>query len=126
LNAIGKVRDPRLRGRALALALAKKDGVDRLDGSNTLDFVYFTLEDDASRAAAFDFLRAHFEPLVAKVPEDSPVRLFGQLGRLCTPAERAAFVGFFATRAPRFVGGEIRYRQALESIDLCLAARARG
>ena len=42
------------------------------------------------------------------------------------PAERAAFVGFFATRAPRFVGGEIRYRQALESIDLCLAARAKG
>ena len=125
LKTIGKVRDPRLRERALSLALAKKDGVDRLNGSNTVDFVYFTLEDDASRAAAFDFLRANFESLVAKLPEDSPVWLINQLGRLCTPAERAAFAGFFETRARRFVGGEISYRQSLESIELCLAARAR-
>ena len=125
LKTIGKVRDPRLSSRALALALAKKDGVDGLNGANTMDLVYFTLEDDVSRAAGFDFLRAHFEPLVAKLPEDTPVGLIAQLGRLCTPAERSAFTGFFETRASRFVGGEISYRQALESIDLCLAARAR-
>ena len=125
LHAIGKVRDPRMRARALSLALAKKESVDRLNGPNALDFVYFTLEDDSSRGAAFDFLRANFESLVAKLPEDSPVWLINQLGRLCTPAERDAFAGFFETRARRFVGGEISYRQSLESIELCVAARAR-
>ena len=57
-----------------------------------------------------------------KLPPDSAARLATPLGELCTPQARATFVGFCRERAPRFLGGAKRYAQALESIDLCIAA----
>ncbi len=69
-------------------------------------------------------MRAHFDELVAKLPPETPADLVGPLADLCRPAERSTFVGFFADRAPRFLGGAKLYDEALESIDLCIAARA--
>ena len=130
LRAIGKARDPALRERALALSLARQDGEPRINGRDTIDLLVFTMDDDASRKAAFDYVRANFDPLLAKVPLDSTgsaslVSLFPKMGQMCTRAEREAFVGFIGPRAPQFTGGEFAYRQALETIDLCLAAHER-
>jgi alanyl aminopeptidase len=120
LRGLSKVRDPKLRDRALALMLDP-----RIDGRETLYFLERgMLEDDADRVAAFDFVRAHFDELVAKLPPETPADLASPLGELCRPAERSTFVSFFADRAPRFLGGAKRYNEALESIGLCIAARA--
>ncbi len=120
LRGLSKVRDPRLRERVLALMLDA-----RIDGREVLYFLERgMLDDDADRVAGFDFVRAHFDELVAKLPPETPGDLVAPLGDLCRPAERSTFAGFFAERAPRFLGGAKRYGEALESIDLCIAARA--
>jgi alanyl aminopeptidase len=120
LRGLSKVRDPKLRDRALALMLDA-----RIDGRETLYFLERgMLDDDANRVAAFDFVRAHFDGLVAKMPPETPADLTWPLGELCRPVERSTFANFFADRAPRFLGGAKRYAEALESIDLCIAARA--
>jgi alanyl aminopeptidase len=120
LRGLSKVRDPKLRERALALTLDS-----RIDGREALYFLERgMLEDDTDRVAAFDFVRAHFDALVAKLPPDTQSDLVAPLGELCRAPERSTFVGFFADRAPRFLGGSKRYTEALESIDLCIAARA--
>ncbi len=118
LRALGTVRDPVLRERAYRLAL------ERLDGARSFALVNFALGDDANRAEAFAFLRGHFEALVARMPEHSAARLMIPLGSLCTPRDRDAFAGFFRERAGRFLGGAFHYRQALETIDICVARRA--
>ena len=120
LQALGVVRDERLRARALALALDEP-----LAPRDALQLLESALEDVVNRAPAFEFLRANFDALAARLPPQSPAYLITPLARLCTPAEREAFAAFFGERATRFLGGALRYRQALERIDLCIAARER-
>jgi len=119
IAALAAVRDEKLRARALGLTLDP-----RLDGRDALSLLSAALNDELNREAAFDFLRAHFDAIAAKLPEDSPGRLTTPLAELCTPAARATFVEFWRDRAPRFLDGAKRYAEALESIDLCIAARA--
>ena len=67
---------------------------------------------------------AHFDALVAKLPGDASTTLIARNGGLCRADERDAFASFLADRSRNFPGGLQRYVQALERIDLCIAARA--
>jgi alanyl aminopeptidase len=118
VSALARTREPALRGRTLALAVDPD-----FSGRDALDLIEDALDDEANRRAAFDFLRANYDPLLAKLPEHSMTRLMRGLGDLCTRDERELFVGFFKDRAPSILGGPRAYRQALERIDLCIAAR---
>jgi len=118
IAALAKVRSPALRERALSLALE-----ERVNGRDARDLLSEALRDDANRRAAFDFLRSNYDALVAKLPQHSMARLMEPLGALCTREERELFAGFFKERSGAFLGGPRQYRQALERIDLCLAAR---
>ena len=129
MKAIGKVRDPKLRERALGLSLARAGDKDFLNGRDMIDFIDFALEDDVSRPAVFQYVRANVEPIDRKspresLPEGSLMRVVKAMRGLCTAKERAEFVDTFAARAPHYMGGEVAYRQTLESIDTCVAARA--
>ena len=123
-SALGKVRDPRLRARALSHTLLKKDGADVMNGREVLLFLEDALHDEANRLPAFDFVRANFDALAAKMPLHTPGQLTRALKELCTPQDRDAFVEFFKPRAAQFEGGVRHYDEALETIDLCIAARA--
>ena len=117
--ALSRTREPALRDRSLALT------VDRnFSGRDALDLIEDALDDDSNRRAAFDFVRANYDPLLAKLPEQSMPRVMHNLGDLCTREERELFVGFFKDRAAGILGGARAYRQALERIDLCIAARS--
>ncbi len=118
IDALAAVSDPALRDRALALTLSQ-----RLDGREAFALLDRMLDDELDRAAAFAFLRANFDAIVAKIPPDSAGYFATPLGALCTPADRQRFADFFAERAPRFAGGAKRYGEALESIALCIASR---
>jgi len=126
LEALAQVRDPELRERMLALALRQEGSAPAIDGRDALDLLERALEDDNNRAAAFDYIRAHYDAIQAKVPEDTAVNFIERLGRapVCTASERDAVAEFFAERAKVLRGGEHAYGQALEAIDLCVAARA--
>ncbi len=125
LDAIAKVRDQRLRERALAIAFMKKDGVEVLNGGQVHDLVSFAAMDDGSRASALHFVSANFDAIDAKIPKDSEAWLIDSFAGLCTPAERDAFRTFVEPRAAGFLGGELAFRQTMESIELCVAARGR-
>jgi hypothetical protein len=119
LGALVKARAPALRARALALALD-----ERVDGRDAFDLLRAALDDDVNRFAAFADWRDHFDALVAKFPGDAPTTLIARHGRLCRADERDAFASFLGDRAKNFPGGLQRFIQALERIDLCIAARA--
>jgi alanyl aminopeptidase len=118
LSALAKARDAALRERTLGLTLQKD-----LSGRDARDLVEDALEDEVNRRPAFDFLRANYDALAAKLPEHSMARLMEPLGEVCTREERELFAGFFKDRAPQVLGGPRHYRQSLERIDLCVAAR---
>ena len=121
--ALAKVRDPMLRARAFLLAVEGSGGAGRMEGRDALLFVDDALEDEANRRAAFAFLRQNYDALVAKVPAEATSNFIRPLGLLCTRTDREAFTRFFGERAAKLPGGERRYRQALERIELCVAAR---
>ncbi|HEX7559412.1 MAG TPA: ERAP1-like C-terminal domain-containing protein, partial [Usitatibacter sp.] len=125
IDAIAKVRDARLRERALAIAFMKKDGAEVLNGGQVHDLVSFAAMDDGSRAAAFHFVAANFDAIHSKIPKDSEAWLIESFAGLCAPVERDAFRAFFEPRAAGFLGGELGFRQTMESIELCVAARGR-
>jgi alanyl aminopeptidase len=123
LDALVRARDPGLRARALALALDKPGGRDRIDGRATLTLLSRALADPESRPAAFDYVRANVDALEAKMPKDTLSVLIERMGRLCSTPQRDTFGETFRSRAPRYMTGELRYAQAFESIDLCVSAR---
>ena len=124
LGAMVRARDTRLRDRALALALEVRDGRERIDGRAALSLLRRGLEDDESRAAAFDYARAHVDALEKKLPKDTLASLFDVMGKACTTGRRDAFAATFRDRAPRYMTGALRYQQALETMDLCVTARS--
>jgi aminopeptidase N len=122
--ALAKTRDPALRTRALGLALRKSGGSDVMNGREASLFLRDAMGDEANRTAAFDYVRTNFDAIAAKVAPSAPGRFPQALHGICRPAEREAFVAFFKDRAPRYEAGRRSYDEALEAIDLCIAARA--
>ena len=117
LSALAKVRDPALRSSALQLSAA-----DAMRPRDALTFLDDAMEDPANRRATLDFVRANYDPLEKKLPEHTMAFLITRAGGLCTREDRDAFVATFKDRAPKYEGGALRYRQGLETLDLCVAA----
>lgn len=122
-QALAQVRDPVLRRRAYDLMIAKRGSVDLINGRDVVLFLNDALENEHNRLASFAFVRANFDALTAKMPPDTPGQTMTPLARLCTKDDRVLFVDFYKDRAAKFLGGSRRYEQALERIDLCIAAR---
>jgi alanyl aminopeptidase len=119
LSALARVRDPALRSRALQLSTG-----EAMRPRDALTFLDDAMEDMANRRAALDFVHAHYEPLEKKLPHHTMAFLISRAGALCTREDRDEFVATFKDRAPRYEGGALRYRQGLETLDLCVAAHA--
>jgi aminopeptidase N len=117
LSALARVRDPALRDRALRLATAES-----LRPRDALAFLDDAMEDEANGRAALDFVRANYEALDKKLPQHTMPFLISRAGGLCTREDRDVFVSTFADRASKYEGGALRYRQGLETLDLCVAA----
>ena len=120
-QGLARARDAGLRERAFALAIAKGEG--SLTSIMSLDLLWSAASDDGNRRAVLDFVAANYGAVERKVPDNSLARVIAGMEGLCARADRDAFVAAFAERSPGIVGGTVAYRQSLESIDLCLAAR---
>ena len=117
LSALARARDPQLRARALALATD-----ERVRPRDAFSFVEYALEDEHNRRAALDFVRAHFAELSKKFPYHAMTRLMTPAAKLCTRGDRDAYAATFSEKVGELEGGALRYRQSLETIDLCVAA----
>ncbi|QQR43259.1 M1 family metallopeptidase [Myxococcus xanthus] len=117
-TALGGFQDAALASASRALLLAPD-----VDTREALPILFRQLEEQSTRAGAFDFLREHFETLRERLPRDIAPWLLGTGGFFCDAEHRARFAAFFAPYAPTFEGGERALAQALERVDLCIAQR---
>jgi alanyl aminopeptidase len=121
LWAFGGVRDPELVRDALALTLD-----ERLDPLESIRVLWALGSKRGTRRAAFDFLKANYDALVARLPQGqmSPVPYLPWVGaNLCAADTRQEVEGFFAKRNASVLGGPRVLAQALEVVDQCVALK---
>src|SRR6267142_5199041 len=85
LAALGKVRDGALRERALGLTLEKET-----NGRDARELIEDALEDEFNRRAAFDFVRANYDALEAKLPEYTMARRLNSSSSASSISSRAS------------------------------------
>jgi len=82
---------------------------------------------ESTRKMPFDFLKAHFDEIVAKRPQgggsDFGARLPSVGQSYCDTKSKEELEAFFAPRIDKFVGGPRSLHQTLERIDVCIAEK---
>ena len=82
---------------------------------------------EATHKMAFEFLKAHYEEIVAKRPQgggsDFGARLPGVGASYCDAQSKQELEAFFAPRIDKFTGGPRSLTQTLERIDVCIAEK---
>jgi alanyl aminopeptidase len=121
LDGLGGVREPGLARELLGLTLD-----DRIDPRESIRMLWRFGGHRETRRAAFDFLKANYDALVARLPQGelSPVQYFPWVGwALCADDTHAELEGFFGTRATAVMGGTRTLAQVLEAVDQCVARK---
>jgi alanyl aminopeptidase len=123
MGALSSFRDPEAI-RAGYEAVLSGD-IPFIQGANLL---FGGQREEATRKMAFEFLKAHYDEIVAKRPQgggfDFGARLPGVGQSYCDASSKAELQSFFEPRMKEFVGGPRALSQVLERIDLCMARRA--
>ena len=119
LNALGSFRDPALVKEAMALFLSGD-----FDSREAGGILFSALQDEESRQLVWDFVKANYDAIVAKLPHESTGEMpfFG--ASFCDGAHRKDVETFFQSRVEKLPGGPRNLAQALEAIDLCMASRS--
>jgi alanyl aminopeptidase len=118
LRALGLFSDPALAQRGLALTLDPT-----VEGRDGVQLLRAALEHPQTRTFALGFIDANFDRLAARTPREQQSRWLTSGERICSADERARYVAVLGKRAADIEGGARYYRQTLEKIDLCVAAR---
>lgn len=116
LGALGSFRNPQLAQKGIDLVL-KGD----LAISEAMPLLWGPIGYAKTRRLPFDFVKAHFDELVAKLPKDAGARLSAMAGGLCSEAERAEAESFFGSRSTKYTGGPRILKQTIERINQCAA-----
>lgn len=113
LVALASTRDPALVGRALDLALDP-----RLRQNERLVALKPLLGSLATRDVAWSWLKAHFDALMAVLPDRFGGRIPPMLS-MCDRQRVSEVRAFFAPRIDKLTGGPRNLAQALESAEQC-------
>jgi alanyl aminopeptidase len=123
LEALGSFRSPELARAALDLLLSKD--FDPRESFYPLLFGPLSYAD--TRDVPFEFVKQHLDALLKRLPrevgEDYAALLPSVGGSFCDAKRRDELDSFFADRVKDYNGGPRTLAQALEGIDLCIAAR---
>lgn len=121
LAAFSGFTDPKLAQRALELTLSPA-----FDLRDSLGIVMGALYQYETRDAAFAFLQAHLDEMLAHMrSDDAAGMLAGIAESACTPERRKAAADLVTPRAAKFDGAQNAVAQALEQADRCIAEMAR-
>ncbi|GAB4562762.1 MAG: M1 family metallopeptidase [Haliangiales bacterium] len=118
INALAHTRDPERVRQNLRFAASGK-----LDIRAARTLVRVPLAWPESRAAVYEFIKEHYDALIAKLPRRGVIELVRTARELCQPALREDAATFFEPRVKDVRGGPQALAQALERIDLCVASR---
>jgi cytosol alanyl aminopeptidase len=119
LNALGTFQDPALVKEALEFFLSPA-----IESREAYEIIFGTLRWEAGRQVTWDFVKTHYDAVVARLPREISGFLPAIGGSFCDPEHRREVAEFFQDRAPKLPGGPRNLAQSLEGIDLCIASRA--
>jgi alanyl aminopeptidase len=123
LGAMGSSRDPQIARDTMQLAL-KPD----FDLRESVNLIFGPIGAPETRALPFEFVKAHYDELVARIPAGSTFG-FGEFlpfvgGAFCDEKSAEAVKAFFEPKVDRFPGTKRNLAQALEGIRICTAYTA--
>ena len=121
LAGLGGVREPALAAELLPLTLD-----DRIDPRESIYLLFRLSQQRETRRTAFDFLKANYEKLLARLPQGelSATQYLPWAGAgLCADDTHAEIEGFFRPRAASVMGAPRVLAQVLESVDQCVALK---
>ncbi|HKD18066.1 MAG TPA: ERAP1-like C-terminal domain-containing protein [Thermoanaerobaculia bacterium] len=119
LNALGNFEDPALVREALDFFLSPA-----IESREAFQMLFPIGRTEAGRQILWDFVRAHYDAVVERLPREVSGFLPLVGGSFCDPEHRREVADFFQERASKLPGGPRNLAQALEGIDLCIASRA--
>ncbi len=88
-------------------------------------FVVAAQRSRATQRTPYDFVKANYPELAAKLPQAHLMMLSSVGAALCDPADRQEVDAFFRTRSAALPGGQRVLAQTLERIDQCALLKAR-
>jgi alanyl aminopeptidase len=116
LSAISSIDRPELTEQVLNLSLDP-----RLRTNERLGPLYGQTGREETRAAAYAWVKQHFDAFVAVLSEHQRSALIGASAGFCSEEMTRDVQAFFEPRAPKLVGGPRELAMTLESIRLCAA-----
>ena len=119
LSALGSFKDPALVKEAMALFLTNE-----FDSRETRLILFSEIQDEASRPLAWEFMKAHYDAIVARLPHEETGEMPFFAAGFCDATQRKDAATFFQSRAEKLPGGPRNLAQVLETIDLCMASKA--
>ena len=121
IGALSSVRDPKRYEAALALML--DPGIDFRETM----WMLFGAQNDATRAVAQAFYKAHEAKILERMPQDEtagPVAgMAWVFAASCDAARRDEIADFVTKHFASMPGGEREVKQAIEGMDQCIASR---
>jgi alanyl aminopeptidase len=114
LGAMAGFRNPAIVKDAMAIALT-----DEFDARETMGLIWGATGSPVTRKLAYEFVKAHFDKLVEKMPRDSAANFPWVAVSQCNEATRADVEKFFRPIASKYTGGPRELEQALEELKLC-------
>jgi alanyl aminopeptidase len=115
LWALGAFRDTAIVRDALALTLTTE-----FDSRELRPLLWGPTRVPATQPVAYEFVKANFDRLVAKLPRDSGASFPFIGSQICDEGRGDDIKGFFQERSQKFTGGPRLLDQALESLHLCV------
>jgi alanyl aminopeptidase len=115
IQALASFRDLELARRSRELVLG-----DELPILESYRLLWAGTDTRAGQKEAFDFLVAHYDAIMARLPAEMRVNLLS-VGSTCEAAGLARAKEFFAARVPREVSGPRAYASFVEREELCIA-----
>jgi alanyl aminopeptidase len=114
LAAMGAFSDPEIAKQAIAVTV--KDDFDLREAAA---IIQGTLREPKTRLTAYDYIKAHFDEIAAKLPAMYRAYMAFTIIAVCDESKRADAESFFRPRIEKFDGGPRVMKQALEQLGLC-------
>lgn len=120
IGAVAETNDRALVKAQLPLVLTQT-----FDTREAMRLLWVAASDFRTRDLAMEFLQTNWDTLMTLLPKDSGAGLVWMSGSFCDAKSRDDVRTFFDGRSTKYLGGPRNFALAMESIDLCIAWRAR-
>ena len=117
-RGLGAFGDPALAKDAMAFALSGE-----FDSREADAILYAALGFPVGREAAWQFMKANYDAIVARMPREATGFMPYFAEGFCDAPHRQEVAEFFAGRAEKLPGGSRNLAQVLEGMELCIALR---